>query len=162
MELKEMYDRQFARVYRVCLLYLGNVQDAEDVVQNVFLKAFERQISFQDLEHEKAWFLTVARHDCTDVLRSFWRRKRTSLTELTDQESMQESQEEPLFTKMMELPEKYREILYLYYYEEYSVRELSQLLHRKESTIQTQLADGRRKLKVVLKSEESREGEMCS
>ena len=75
---------------------------------------------------------------------------------------MQESQEEPLFTKMMELPEKYREILYLYYYEEYSVRELSQLLHRKESTIQTQLADGRKKLKVVLESEESREGEMCS
>lgn len=147
MDLQEVFNRQFERVYRVAMIYTKNAADAEDAAQSVFLKLIEKKIEFSDENHEKAWFITATRNHCKDMLRSFWR-KEVDLGEIPEQPD--ESFDNTALSVMMNLPPKYREVLYMYYYEGYSVREISGILHRKESTVQTQLAAGREKLKPLL------------
>jgi len=151
MDLKEVYERQNRRVYRLAMLYLKNIQDAEDAVQNIFLKFIEKEVVFENEVHETAWFIAVTKNYCKDVLKAFWRRK----VDLGDIPEVSSSEEEgkALLMKIWKLSAKYREVLYLYYYEEYSIREMSVLLQRKESTIQTQLATARKKLKVEIEKE---------
>lgn len=152
MKLKEVYERQNRRVYRLAMLYLKNVQDAEDAVQNIFLKYIQKEVEFESENHENAWFIIVTKNYCKDVLKAFWRRN----VDLGDIPEVGSSEEETklLLMQIWKLPEKYREVLYLYYYEGYSIREMSSLLQRKESTIQTQLATARKKLKVEIERED--------
>jgi RNA polymerase sigma-70 factor (ECF subfamily) len=156
MNLQEIYPRQHQRVYRMAMLYLKNIQDAEDVVQTVFLKWIQREVDFQSEEHENAWFITVTRNCCRDLLRTFWRRK-VDLGEIPERE-FYEKEEGEVLLEILKLPPKYREVIYFYYYEEYSIREIAVLLHRKESTIQTQLSTARKKLKLQLEREETNYG----
>lgn len=152
MDIKEIYKRQGNRVYCIAMLYLKNKEDAEDAVQNVFVKLMDKPRNFESLEHEKAWFIMVTKNYCKDVLKSSWFRK----VELgTLPELVQENEEErDLLIHIYNLGKKYREVVYLYYYEEYSVKEIAKLLQRKESTIQTQLATARKKLRIKLEQEE--------
>lgn len=147
MEIQDVFNRQFERVYRVAMIYTKNAADAEDAAQSVFLKYIEKKIEFSDENHEKAWFITVTRNHCKDMLRTFWRRE-VELGEIPEQPDT--ASRETALKVMMNLPPKYRDVLYMYYYEGYSVREISRILHRKESTVQTQLAAGREKLKPLL------------
>jgi RNA polymerase sigma-70 factor (ECF subfamily) len=151
MDIQELYQRQNRRVYRVAMLYLKNAPDAEDAVQSIFLKCMDKDIVFQSAAHENAWFITATRNHCRDVLKAFWRRK-VDLGEIPETAEA-EREHSDLFVQIAQLPSKYREVLYLYYYEEYSIREMSVLLHRKESTIQTQLAAARKRLRKKLESE---------
>ena len=151
MNIQEVFHRQNARVYRLAMLYLKNPYDAEDAVQNIFLKFMDKDICFESPEHENAWFITVTKNYCKDTLKAFWRRN-IDLGEIPEQSTKEIAQEE-LLDLVMQLPVKHKEVLYLYYYEEYSIKEMSSLLHRKESTIQTQLATARKKLKLVMESE---------
>lgn len=153
MDIQAVYDRQFGRVYRIAMLYLKNSADAEDVAQTVFLRYLEKKISFRDPEHEKAWFITAARNRCRDILRSYWR-KNVDFGEVPEQAGEERDAESALLPLILKLPLKYREVLYLYYYEEYAVREISRMLGRKESTVQTQLADARKKLKQMIEGKE--------
>jgi len=163
-DFKELYSRHAGMVYRICMLYLQNPADAEDAVQNIFIKAWERQEGFKDTEHRKAWFITVARNYCRDVLKSCWCRKRADIKEAKEFDkavedglnrtatgsSKRTGKDEAVLEAIMELSAKYREVLYLYYFEEYSIKEISEILHRKESTIQTQLMSARKKLEKIL------------
>ena len=146
-EFQAVYGRQADRVYKICCFYLGNPVDAQDAVQNIFIRLLEKKTVFRDEQHEAAWFYTVARNHCRDILRSGWYKKRADikLPEMTQPEESERC--DWLEQALRHLPVKQKEVLYLYYYEEYSVREISMLLDRKESTIQTQLAAGREKLK---------------
>lgn len=155
--MHEIFKRQCNRVYRVAMIYLKNTSDAEDTVQNIFLKCMEKEIVFVDQNHENAWFLTVTRNYCKDILKSFWK-KRVNIGDLPELSTAEESRN-PLSEQILRLPVKYREVLYLYYYEEYSIREMSAILERKESTIQTQLATARKKLKIELEREEMEYGQ---
>lgn len=147
MDIQDIFNRQFERVYRVAMIYTKNAADAEDAAQSVFLKLIEKKVEFTDENHEKAWFITATRNHCKDMLRSFWRSE-VDLGEIPEQPDP--SAQDSALSVMMNLPPKYREVLYMYYYEGYSVREISGILHRKESTVQTQLATGREKLKPLL------------
>jgi RNA polymerase sigma-70 factor (ECF subfamily) len=151
MNLRELFERQNRRVYRVAMLYLKNEADAEDAIQNVFLKYMQKGIVFESEDHENAWFITVTRNYCRDVLKAFWR-KRVDLGEIPEREQSAHGTS-VLLGHIQELPAKYREVLYFYYYEEYSIREMAAILHRKESTIQTQLATARKKLRARLERE---------
>ncbi len=151
MDIRTIYDRQYERVYRVAMLYLKKPSDAEDVVQNVFIKYIERPVSFEDLEHEKAWFITVTRNKCKDVLKNFWRSRVDFIP--VPERAADEDDGLDLSPYIMKLSPKYREVLYLYYYEEYPIKEMSQILKRNVSTIQTQLASARNKLKKILEEE---------
>lgn len=143
-----LYEQYYTMVYRLCLLMLKNTQDAEDATQSVFLKVMEKQPVFTDEDHTRAWLLTVTRNYCRDVMRSFWHRKRTDMEQLPEQAAEPfDRQESLLFEIFQTLPAKYREVVYLYYFEDYSIKEIAALLDRKESTIQSQLFAARKRMK---------------
>ncbi|MCI7243190.1 MAG: RNA polymerase sigma factor [Lachnobacterium sp.] len=152
-EFREFYDRQVKRVYRLAMVMMGNISDAEDVTQTVFLKAWEKKPDFRDADHEIAWILTTTRNQCKDIHKSFYRRKRADLENAPEPQVTLETQmDSEIWEALQSLAEKYRMVLYLYYYEGYSVRELSVILSRRESTLQTQLATGRKQMKSLLES----------
>lgn len=152
-EFREFYDRQVKRVYRLAMVLMGNISDAEDVTQTVFLKAWEKKPDFRDADHEIAWILTTTRNQCKDIHKSFYRRKRDDLENAPEPQVTLETQmDSEIWEALQSLAEKYRMVLYLYYYEGYSVRELSVILRRRESTLQTQLATGRKQIKSLLES----------
>ena len=152
-EFREFYDRQVKRVYRLAMVLMGNISDAEDVTQTVFLKAWEKKPDFRDADHEIAWILTITRNQCKDIHKSFYRRKRADLENAPEPQVTLETQmDSEIWEALQSLAEKYRMVLYLYYYEGYSVRELSVILRRRESTLQTQLATGRKQMKSLLES----------
>lgn len=150
-ELAELYQRHADLVYRLCYIYLKNPVDAEDAVQSVFLKLIKSQMVFNDREHERAWLTVTARNYCKDVLKNWWKARRVALDALPEVPSW--NGDEPsgeVLARLLSLPEKYKSVLYLYYFEEYSVKEISMMLGCKESTIQTQLSRGRKRLKIDL------------
>lgn len=152
-EFREFYDRQVKRVYRLAMVLMGNISDAEDVTQTVFLKAWEKKPDFRDADHEIAWILTTTRNQCKDIHKSFYRRKRADLENAPEPQVTLETQmDSEIWEALQSLAEKYRMVLYLYYYEGYSERELSVILRRRESTLQTQLATGRKQMKSLLES----------
>ncbi len=154
-EFRELYDRQINRVYRLALLLLGSVADAEDVAQTVFLKIWEKNPKFRDADHETAWVLTTTRNQCRDLQKSYYRKHCTPIEEAPEKSvSFVSDVDNEIWQALQSLPEKYRIVLYLYYYEGYPVKELSVLLGRKVSTLQTQLATGRKLLKESLKGEQ--------
>ena len=152
-EFREFYDRQVKRVYRLAMVMMGNISDAEDVTQTVFLKAWEKKPDFRDADHEIAWILTTTRNQCKDIHKSFYRSQRADLENAPEPQVTLETQmDSEIWEALQSLAEKYRMVLYLYYYEGYSVRELSVILRRRESTLQTQLATGRKQMKSLLES----------
>lgn len=150
-EFKELYDRNIDTVYRIAYLILRNPSDTDDAVQGIFLKFLNSKKRFNDTDHEKAWFIVITRNYCRDILKSSWKSRRVDLEALPDIVHI-DSEEEPseVFEKLLLLPEKYKTVLYLYYFEEYSTKQISNILEIKESTIQTQLSRGRNRLKIKL------------
>ncbi len=152
MDIQQIFERQHRRVYRIAMMMLQNAADAEDAVQNVFLKFVEKGKEFNDEEHENAWFITVTKNYCKDQLKSTWH-KQVDFGEIPEGTSPETEAEGDLLPYIMKLKDKYREVLYLYYYEEYSVKEMARILGRGESTLQTQLSAARGKLKKMLEKE---------
>ena len=137
-------------VYRVALHVLASPQDADDAVQEVFLRLYTAQKPFQGEEHLRRWLLRVTVNYCRDVLRSPWRKRRASLEEVPLPPVFQQPEEEALYQAVMALPEIYRIVLVLYYYEELSAREIGTLLNLETSAVTTRLSRARAKLKEQL------------
>lgn len=139
-------------VYRIALSHLGNDQDAEDAVQEVFVKLY-RENTPPAGDSLRFWLIRVTINHCRDILRSPWRKRKVSLTELTEQQTgpvFDCIEQRELFDAVMSLAEKYRTVLYLYYYEELSIREISELLKVSQSAVTTRLTRARMKLKEKL------------
>ena len=136
-------------LYRIAFLYLKNTADAQDIVQEVLLRLFEKQPVFASEAQRKAWLITVDRNLCCNVLRSGWRRR---VLPLEGAALLAEApkRERRLLEAVLEMPAHYRDTLYLYYYEGYSTREAAALLGTREATIRTRLHRGREMLKKRL------------
>ena len=135
------------KLFRTALATLGNVEEAEDILQDTFIKLYERKEPFENKEHEKAWLLRVTINLCKNKLRSSWWRKRAPLLDIYPAETKEDYE---LLDDVMSLPTKYRTVIHLYYYEGYQTKEIAALLDQKESTIRSLLLRARQKLKVVL------------
>lgn len=145
----EIYERNIDMVYRLCFILLKNTADADDAVQSIFLKLYKHSKPFHDREHERAWLIVTTKNTCKDILKSWWRSRRVDLDNLPEKTHWDhDDQQKDILEQLLWLPEKYRTVMYLYYIEDYSIREMSKLLNRKESTIQTQLSKGRSSLKA--------------
>ena len=140
-------------VFRAAFQYCGNKSDAEDVVQNTFIKLYQSPKNFQDEEYLKRWLIRVAINEAKNISMSFWKRNIFSLEESDGNTSYEFSKEEhtQLYDAVMSLSAKYRIVVYLYYFEDYSVKEISEIIKLKETTVQTQLMRARTKLKEELK-----------
>lgn len=138
-------------IYRVALNGCRNYADAEDVVQNTFLKLWNRKEDFESDEHARKWLIRVAINDCNSLWRSSWKRRTAYLDELSQEPVFSTPEKSSLYYAIMELPTKYRQIIYLYYFEDYSVKEVAQIMGISESAVQTRLLRARQKIKERLK-----------
>ncbi|MCD8385226.1 MAG: sigma-70 family RNA polymerase sigma factor [Clostridiales bacterium] len=147
-ELIERYrDNVFAAAFHIC----QNAADADDVVQDTFLQYHLTDREFSDEGHIRAWLLRVAINRAKDVRRSFWRRKSVPLEDYMETLSFETEESEDLFGQVMRLPEKYRIVIHLFYFEDYSVREIARILGLTESNVKVRLSRGRKLLKDALK-----------
>ena len=123
-EFAALYRRHVSMVYQICLMLMRNVPDAEDATQTVFRKVLERGDPFRDPEHEKAWLIVTARNECRDQLKHWWRNKRVDPAAL-EQLTWEQPEDGALWEHILSLPEKYRLVLYLHYYQGYTSLEKS-------------------------------------
>lgn len=140
-------------VRRICLVHLKNIHDTEDVFQNVFLKYMLYKDSFENEEHEKAWLVRVTVNACTDWLRSLSRRRWIPLESLLEEGNAPDNASWEVMEAVLQLPEKYRRVIYLFYYEGYSAVEIAEILGKKENTIYTWLSRARGILREKLGGE---------
>lgn len=145
-EIANIYHRQFHTVYRVCLSFMKNTEDAEDMVQETFLKLINCEMQFESEEHERAWLIVTASNTCKNELRR-WKRRLENIRVLSHQETFIQENDNNVLEWVMTLPVKYRQVIYLYYYEGYRTSEIAGMLHCPESTVRNQLLRGRRLLK---------------
>lgn len=148
-EIAEIYQRHIKTVYRVCFAYMKNQADTEDAVQDTFYILIESGPAFESDEHEKAWLIRTATNLCKNILRHWWRKN----DNLADHENLQGNgnfEIDDTFTVVMGLPNKYKTVVYLYYYEGYSSVEISNLLRKPQSTIRNYLHEARNVLREKL------------
>ena len=149
-ELVALYQNNlFAAAFNVC----KNAQDAEDIVQDTFIRYYTLNKEFDNEQHIRAWLLRVAINRAKNANHTFWRRNKLSLEDYMETLTFETPQSENLFETVMQLPEKYRIVIHLYYYEDYSVREIANILRLSESNVKVRLSRGRSLLKEVLKEE---------
>ena len=137
-------------VFRVALNYLGNKYDAEDALQEVMLKLFSHNKQFESEEHLKNWLIRVTINVCKNILRTPWRRKNVNLDALNGAVVFMKEEDNSLFQMVMGMQEKYRTVLYLFYYEELSIKEISDILKLRVTTVTTRLARARNQLKCSI------------
>ncbi len=140
-------------VFRIAFSYCKNKSDAEDISQEVFLKYYTVSPDISDEKEEKAWLIRVTINKCKDLLKSSWHSKRCDKENITEEYMVSEPQSE-ILDIVLELPEKYKIVIHLYYYEQYTVNEISEITGIKPSTIQTRLQRGRKLIEKKLKEEE--------
>lgn len=149
-ELVEQYQNNlFAVAFNVC----KNAQDAEDVVQDTFLRYYTMKKEFDSEQHIRAWLIRVAINKAKNCNRTFWKRNKCSLEEYMETLTFETPESENLFETVMKLPEKYRIVIHLFYYEDYTVHEIAEILNLSESNVKVRLSRGRALLKEVLKEE---------
>ena len=137
-------------VLRLCMVSLKNPQDAEDVFQTVFLKYTLSNQIFETADHEKAWLIRVTVNCCRDLLKSFFRKHTVSLEELSEYTAPVASEQSDVLEAVRSLPRKYREVVYLHYYEGYTAPEIAGILHVNPNTVYTHLSRARERLKEML------------
>ena len=137
-------------IRRICLLHLKNHADTEDVFQEVFLKYVLRGAVFESVEHERAWLIRVTVNACKDLLKSLFRRKTVSLEVLSEEAASISSEQHATLEAVLALPEKYKDVIYLHYYEGYNAREIGRILKKKENTVYSLLSRGRELLRQEL------------
>lgn len=139
-------------LWRLAYGYLRNRADAEDVVQNAFLKLYRSGESFADDECVKRWLVRVTINECTSLYRAL-RRRPENIDDYVATLAAPDEHRAELIREVMALPARYRDVVYLFYYEGYSTREITRMLGAPEATVRTRLARGRRRLRTVLEDE---------
>lgn len=138
-------------VYRLCYIYLRNSTDVDDVFQEVFLKLLQNTKPFDSEEHEKAWLIRVTINKCKDTLKSFWKKRVEYIEDL--ELPFEDSGESELLQIILSLPPKYKDAIYLFYYEEYTVPQMAKILNLNENTIYSYLHRARALIKLELGGE---------
>lgn len=148
---KKLLDEHSDMVTRLCVIHTGNMTDAEDCYQNIFFKLY-KALKKGDIPNPKAWLLRVTVNECRSLLRYRLRHTVVSLDEISEVPVSEKDNE--IWQLVMSLPQKYRDVIYLYYYEDMSVEEIAEFTKTKPNTVKSQLMRGREKLKGYLSVEE--------
>ena len=148
--LEELVSKYENTLYRAALAILGSVPEAEDAVQEAFLRYLQTRPKFRDENHEKAWLLRVTANRCKDVLRE---RQRHPTVELLDVYPAPNAETADLVEAIQELPTDQRAAVHLFYYEGYSTEEIGKILGRRPGTVRSDLSRAREALRRKLKGE---------
>ncbi len=152
-EINEAIERYADTVRRLCMLHLKNHADTEDIFQTVFLKYALHTEPFTDAEHEKAWLIRVTINACKDLLKSFFRSRTVSLDEVLEQPAELPPDHREVLEAVLSLPQKYRDVIYLHYYEGYSAPEIGRILKKNVNTVYTLLGRAKQQLRETLGGE---------
>lgn len=153
-EVEKAIEQYADTVRRICMIHLKNHADTEDIFQTVFLKYLQSAQVFESPEHEKAWFIRVSINACKDLLKSFFRSRTVSLDSLVEQPSALPEDTREVLDAVLSLPQKYRNVIYLHYYEGYTAPQISELLNKNVNTVYTLLTRARQLLKERLGGED--------
>jgi RNA polymerase sigma-70 factor, ECF subfamily len=140
-----LLDKYSDMVMRIAFSNLKNQQAAEDIFQEVFIKLMEKMPAFENQDHEKAWIIRVTINLCKNHLKTTWFRKTTALEENI---CITKDEQREVLEAVMELPIRYRNVVYLFYYEGYSMKEIAEILKQKQTTIGTWLYRARKLLEI--------------
>lgn len=154
-EIKRAIDLYADTVKKLCMVHLKNEADTEDIFQTVFLKYFQSDIIFENNDHEKAWIIRVTINACKDLLKSFFRSKTVSVENYLNQQLEIDTtlENRMILEIVLSLPDKYKNIVYLHYYEGYTAVEISRILNKNVNTIYTLLSRSKKILKEKLGGE---------
>ncbi len=148
-EFEEKYKDYGRMLFRTAYLYVGNSADAEDVLQEVFMKYLSGRYRFKDADHERAWFIRATQNKSLDLLKRKGR-KNVSLDEINELTYEKDTYSADILKKVMALPEKYKSAVMLYYYDGYSVEEIAAILKISKSAVKMRLKRSREILKTEL------------
>lgn len=123
-----LIERYQKHLYAIAFNICRNQQDAEDVVQDTFIQYHTYKKEFDTEEHIRAWLIRVAINKAKNITRSFWHRNKCNLEEYMETLTFETPESETLFDTVMKLPEKYWIVLHLFYYEDYTTQEISDIL----------------------------------
>ncbi len=147
--MKEYQTNLFVTAFNIC----KNAEDAKDVVQDTFIAYMTSNQKFNDEGHIRAWLFRVAINKAKDFNKSFWKRNRMPLEDYMETLPFETKEDSSLFEAVLNLPEKYRVVIHLFYYEDMSIKEISSVMRISESNIKVRLSRGRKLLKNVLMEE---------
>ena len=145
--------RNNQRIYLIALSYTKNSTDAEDIMQNVFMKLWKHNKPFEDDEHIDKWLTIVCINESKDYIKNPFRKRNVSIEEAVNISAIDKTEDIDLFKAVMSLPTKERTIIHLFYYEDISINDISDILKIKESTVKTRLFRARKKQKSILGDE---------
>ena len=143
-------ERYSDTVRRLCAVHLKNDADTEDIFQTVFLKYVLSSVSFENEEHEKAWFIRVTINACKDLLKNFFRRRTVPLDEAAELPAQPPPDYRDVWEAVFSLPQKYRDVVYLHYFEDYTAPEISRILGKNVNTVYTLLTRAKQMLRDKL------------
>lgn len=150
-EMAQTYDKYRNTVYRTAFAYCRNRADAEDIMQEVFLRRFQCSKIFPNENMEKAWLLRVTANKCKDLFKSACRRYNVPLEEAAY--VCETPQENDVYRAVMALPADYRLAVHLFYYEGYSIAEIARIMRKTEAAAASVLCRARKRLKRTLGEE---------
>ena len=156
-EINRAIERYADSVRRICMIHLKNYADCEDIFQAVFLKYALSSVAFASDEHEKAWLLRVAINCCRDLRRSFFKSHCVSLEEIAEPAVTMDAPHRDALEAVITLPQKYRQVIYLYYYEGYTAPQIGKILGKNVHTVYTHLNRAKELLREKLGGEEDEE-----
>lgn len=141
-------------ILRLAFSYVKNLQEAEDITQEVFIKLTQNSIKFENENHRKAWILRITINLCKNRLKLFWNRNTCSIDDISGLSKNDTYDfDNNVLAAVMKLPSRQRTIIYLYYYEGYKINEIASILKKRETTIRSDMHRARQKLKTILKEE---------
>lgn len=146
-------EKYFDMIYRLALSQCGNTHDAEDITSDVFLKYINCDKPFESEEHIKAWLIRVTVNRTKSLFTSSWFKKNVPLEETIPAQIPEEESE--VYGAVMQLPQKYRAVIHLFYYEDLKTAQIAQILNIKEATVRSQLLRARSMLKQFLEGDDS-------
>ena len=146
--LEQTIEKYSNMVYRLAMARTRNIETSEDVYQEVFLRLARKMPEFESEEHKKAWLIRVTINCSKSILNSSFIKHRADLDENL---SFETPERHDIYYAVLNLPIKYRTVIHLYYYENYSIKEISKILKLNENTIKTRLSRARQKLEKTVK-----------
>lgn len=152
-EFNRAIDKYSDTVRRLCMIHLKNYHDTEDIFQTVFLKYVLNSVVFENDEHEKAWFIRVTINACKDLIKSFFRSKTVALDEILSYSENISDDKKEVLEAVLSLPVKYKNVVYLHYYEGYTAPEIGKILNKNVNTVYTLLKRSKEMLKNKLGGE---------
>lgn len=153
---EQYFKKLYFLVYRVAFMQMKGHADAEDVAQEVFVRLLKYKPQFENEEHEKAWFIRTTMNICKDIQKSKWHSTTVSIDRIPETEKkyfpLPYMKEDETLWAVLELQESYRDCLYFFYYEGYTIKEIAQIMKIPENTVKTNLKRGREALKKTLEN----------